>query len=421
MKKTLALILALVMLISISTTAIYAEDFAISDELLEAVRVDYAGLDNIEKSDIHLYYNLHINGDKYLVRLEVSGCAYPDDVVKQTIGHYRLYAPSRPLPQIFTNGQLYEIKYAYENGIIDDSDLAVISTFDELQFDSKLSAQLQELVENSSLDKKICIDISTEGYHPNATAMPSWPNKSAARVELKQFYSNWYNTEMVPVVFDGIEYEEVFVGSGIVIVSVKASDIKKIASCGIVRSVSYFDNTGYEVNQEEDIYKDRLLKQYELEDVEKAGELTYTELGQIDVDADDGMDYAVIYSRIAIGSDAMTYLDLGTRYIENPQICYPFYYCYALYDIENDKFIPIEYTLNGDYPFIQECIEKYEIGIPFGDADSDGELSVLDATEIQLVEAKKRVTRLDLGSDINRDKSVDILDATAIQYEIAQK
>ena len=84
MKKTLALILALVMLISISTTAIYAEDFAISDELLEAVRVDYAGLDNIEKSDIHLYYNLHINGDKYLVRLEVSGCAYPDDVVFTT-------------------------------------------------------------------------------------------------------------------------------------------------------------------------------------------------------------------------------------------------------------------------------------------------------------------------------------------------
>ncbi len=337
MKKLLALFLVLVMAVSVFAVSVNAKNIDmstvsydatddrcislddavktyedISDELLEAVRADYAGVEGIEKSDIYLFYNLHISGDKFLVRLMVSGCMYPDDIVNQTIGNYRLIS-TRPTPQIFTGGALYEIKYAYENRIISDSDLAVISTFDELCF-------------------------------------------------------------------------------------------------------SYVDDTD---DVQDDKYKDRLLLQYELYDVEKAGELTYIELGEIDVDTDDAMDYAVIYSRVAIGSDAMTYLDLKTRYIHNPQICYPFYYCYALYDIENFKFIPIEEMLNGDYPFIYDCIEEFEIGRPFGDADNDGEITVLDATEIQRDAANLREHKLGLGSDINRDKVVDVLDATAIQRKIA--
>lgn len=419
MKKLLAMFLTFIMILSMCTIVAYATETHISDELLAAVKDDYIGLDGIEKSDINLYYNLHIKDDKYLVRLTLRGCMYSADIVCETIGNYRLVS-SRPLPQIFANGQLYEIGYAYENAIIDDDDLKIISTFEQLSFVNKLNPQLQDHLLYGTADTKVDIDITIGGYKPNAIQMPSWPDKGAARAELNAYYNNWYQTEIVPVVFEGVEYEEIFVGSGLVIVSVKASDVAKIASHDIVESVSYFENANDEVQVEQNYYKDRFILQYELGDVNEEFPLIYCELGQVDVDADDGMDYAIIYARTLIGADQMTYLDLGTSYLYNPQIYDPLYYGYALYDIENDEFIPIENALNGDYPFIYECIEEFKIGIPYGDADKDGEITVLDATEIQRFCAGLTNKELKRDCDINRDNEVNILDATDIQKKLAQ-
>ncbi|MBQ8539091.1 MAG: dockerin type I repeat-containing protein [Ruminococcus sp.] len=55
-----------------------------------------------------------------------------------------------------------------------------------------------------------------------------------------------------------------------------------------------------------------------------------------------------------------------------------------------------------------------------GDADGDGELSIMDATEIQLIVAKLKEMTADIKTtDADKDNEVTILDATAIQLKLA--
>lgn len=107
---------------------------------------------------------------------------------------------------------------------------------------TKIDSQLLAVLENKDPDEFVDVYVCVYDNFPNATEMPSWPDKEQARVELKEFFDKWYREEIVPVVFDSIEYEEVFISDGIIVVSVKAKDVEKIASYDIVREVLYFEN-----------------------------------------------------------------------------------------------------------------------------------------------------------------------------------
>ncbi len=65
---------------------------------------------------------------------------------------------------------------------------------------------------------------------------------------------------------------------------------------------------------------------------------------------------------------------------------------------------------------------EYFYAVSIGDVDNDGVVSIMDATAIQMVEAKKKPMFDDITvADVDGDMEVSIMDATAIQRIIAKK
>ncbi len=109
---------------------------------------------------------------------------------------------------------------------------------------------------------------------------------------------------------------------------------------------------------------------------------------------------------------------------------------WALYDAETKEFIPLHLIDETKYEGLPEGLEQANIGTPLGDANLDGELTILDATYIQRVMARVcefdsrddlRIHyeinvdgKLDYISDMDRDGETTIFDATAIQMKLAK-
>lgn len=119
----------------------------------------------------------------------------------------------------------------------------------------------------------------------------------------------------------------------------------------------------------------------------------------------------------------------------------PFCFGYGVYDVKNDKFLDVFDTPNifDKYEGLEEVLDAKKLGYPFGDADMDKELTILDATFIQRAladlcdfEYEDRIewyygyrSWSDLGypkyiSDFDRDGERTIMDATTIQKALVR-
>ncbi len=112
------------------------EPFVVSDELLEAVRVD-TNKPTIEKEDINIMWMESISENKIFLRYSLKYAGYPSAVVTQRIGDYEMRIGQRPLPQVLVDGVLYELKEGYESGVLTDDDFEVISGFEYKTFSLK--------------------------------------------------------------------------------------------------------------------------------------------------------------------------------------------------------------------------------------------------------------------------------------------
>ena len=112
----------------------------------------------------------------------------------------------------------------------------------------------------------------------------------------------------------------------------------------------------------------------------------------------------------------------------------PFDFGCAIFDVSKDAFVDITDETIGAFNGLAEMLEELKIGTPIGDADCDDELSILDATHIQLVAAKifeydpsddisyyhnLGERELSYISDADLDGERSIMDATAIQLKLA--
>ena len=112
------------------------EPFVVSDELLEAVRVDM-NKPTIEKEDINIMWMESITESKTFIRYSIKEVGYPSAVVTQRIGDYEMRIGQRPLPQVLVDGVLYELKEGYESGVLTDADFEIISGFEYKTFSLK--------------------------------------------------------------------------------------------------------------------------------------------------------------------------------------------------------------------------------------------------------------------------------------------
>ncbi len=134
-----------------------------------------------------------------------------------------------------------------------------------------------------------------------------------------------------------------------------------------------------------------------------------------------------------------SYVVVGGRVIgETVALGVPFYIPYAIYDVEKDEFIDIKDVDYNQYDGLIECLQELKIGLLVGDVDRDKTLTVVDATIIQRCIAKLEEfpeydvcekhrysavygsEKLAYFSDFNRDGERSVLDATAIQMKLAK-
>ena len=112
-----------------------------------------------------------------------------------------------------------------------------------------------------------------------------------------------------------------------------------------------------------------------------------------------------------------------------------FKFGYGIYDVAMGKFVDL-YDIKDDLSFytgLYDVLWDLKIGKPIGDADNDGELTIVDATLIQRYRAKL-ISDEEIGevywlcdendremkyADADQDGEVTILDATRIQRNLA--
>ena len=94
----------------------------------------------------------------------------------------------------------------------------------------------------------------------------------------------------------------------------------------------------------------------------------------------------------------------------------------SYYDCQDDDFYSLEDIATTNPEIIDMIIDKQftqRVGY-IGDVDKDGEISVIDATEIQRHIARLNVLSVEQIADVDRDGGTTVFDATAIQMKLAK-
>ncbi len=299
---------------------------------------------------------------------------------------------------------------------------------------SKLSPDLIEALNNCEPEDAVGIDIGFNGKNYSVEDMPSWPDLTASRKELRDFYDA-KNAEYCSILFENIEYKTIVVNTFVFIVEVKAEDVAKIAEYDIVRDISLYESMVF-VPWEDETDKEHLFEHL----LPKTNEpYYYDEVYYHHVDEDDlqsEIDWAIVYvSFEPVPSGGTTIVLDRVISTNNVDAYYPVHW--AVYDAQLNEIISIDKIDITKYNGLEKGLEEAKVGNPLGDADLDGKLTVFDATYIQRVLAElddfkegddimygfwgiKYDGVLDNISDINRDGERDIFDATAIQRKLAE-
>ena len=117
---------------------------------------------------------------------------------------------------------------------------------------------------------------------------------------------------------------------------------------------------------------------------------------------------------------------IGNRVVTRPSVGAPFDSGYGVYDVKQDRFIPLDGNTVEEYNGLKKTFDERGEGKLLGDIDGDDSITVIDATMMQRCAAKiadypeademgAPIGNIRCYSDFNRDGERDILDATAIQ------
>ena len=169
------------------------------------------------------------------------------------------------------------------------------------------------------------------------------------------------------------------------------------------------------------LYEDRFLEEF--------GEITfyseeyyqYKDIGNGESDIDWVLVHAASDVMIEpIENPTTNYYEVGDVLLGSIYIYDPFVTGYAIYDVSKDEFLDITTINIDDYNCLRKVLSSGRYGRLIGDVDSDNELSILDATEIQCILAQLSSLNNFYITDFDRDGTIGIMDATAIQMKLAK-
>ncbi len=365
----------------------------VGNAFVKAVRAQYNN-NKIQKEDINIDFMNIICEGKYLTKYTVKNYGYTCDMVDIEVGDYVINT-ARPEPVVYANGVIYDIADAYEQGILSDDDLYIMSTYDELDMvKAKITQELQYEIGRYESDEVVNI-----------------------RFELNEEDTENSHQKLIDIAFADIDYEELVHNNGISIVGVKCCDIEKVSDFDIVKEMDYISDTHLEYIRKYDVN----LREY-----------YYDEKCRV-FDEDGEESYVMIEAHNGVSSSAEIGFRFGNHIIKSNAIYSDFTYGFGIYDLKENKFYDV-YDLRDapdKYPKLESTLAFYSKAKPAGDCDGDDSLTILDATKIQRLIAQLDTPPSDDGyvshesdgylytSDIDNDGQVSIIDATTIQRKLA--
>lgn len=333
----------------------------------------------------------------------------------------------------------------------------------ELPAEQKLNDKMKIALEKLPGDTKVALNIWL-AYNEHAYIGIAEPGDHCTHAEVDEYLSVMRSKKMAYIsaknqafseaIQSNCEVEDVAVLRYVPSISLTArlSEVEKIASMREVGAV-YYDGVVYNPSDDpqslEEKFADWMFKKNGVVKTDPY----LTEIGLQGVGHPEYSDYreicsneqwSLVYATANVYEpwEYVGHMCLGNRVLSwyTPGACViPYGYC--IYNAAEDTFYPIERFVepvrgngtdeNGrptsiileptisldDYPGLIEALNKYNIGVVRGDADSDGETTVVDATLIQRYEADIIAkTGLDIAAaDADGDGETTILDATRIQ------
>ena len=265
-------------------------------------------------------------------------------------------------------------------------------------------------------DAYIPVLVGNSAHMKSVEDMPSWPTERNTDVEETQkqierareeysAYVKEFNDRFVAEAFDGVD-AAVFAGYGfMVLAAVMISELDTLASRDCVRYIEYSENQIAESDIEEpdkpdmSYYQSKLCGQYGITDLEA---LDYEEMyyhGYDPGDSESTCDWVLVRAfrfdlcypqalhSAVVGGRRLTASSLGWK---------PFEFAFGIYDADKDRFFDlteIDFSrYNGLYAVWKNLDLTVHGGTIYensryfdGDADGDGVVTVMDATKIQRV------------------------------------
>ncbi len=440
MKKLLAIVLAVVMILGCSTVVTLAQtnskirpelqEILNSKEPNEFVNIDIAVNKYIEVDDMPSWPDFdkaYIEFREYhenffrneIVSVVFDGIEYKEIFVSS--GVILVSVKACDIEKIASYDIIREI--AYYEIINSDSEGEDI-------YKGKIEPTIKYLQEYYGPEDMLDVYVWFVGENPDITAMPSWPNYEKSKNELVEFYSE-FNKQMMCLAFEDIEYEEIISSKTLpyVIVSLKNSDIDRLAKRDIVAEICNFENYRVDLDKTESyLFETKYREYYNNHYLYIYDELHYhtNNLEQLD--------WVLMKAYKPMGPEITIFMDIGDVVISSSKLYDGFKFQYGIYDVNNNTFYDL-YDLRSNfekYDGLLDAIKKHKIGRTIGDSDNDGEISVLDATFIQMCIAKIEDFTWDdyymvydteksgYISDYDGDGAVTVMDATAIQMQLAK-
>ena len=416
MKKMLALLLCAVMVVSVTAVAAYANSVDIKDEVCEAVIAGCEGHD-INKEDISFDFINPLTKGKYLVRYFVSGLSYQCDMAYVDIGKYLLVS-SRPLPEVYDGGILYSLEEAYKYKILNDQDLELMDTFEELSFSkTKISQKLEQAMFICDDDEYINVEFELEGSDKDLEDFDNWYDDISGAYDKLEAHWESLHDKFINETLKDYDYIDLAHSEGFSVVAVKKGDIEKIAQDDFVLYMDYISDVHAE-----------FIKAYSYS-------VTGYKFNEIVTGYDENFNdtYTLVKVEAGVNCQSISFR-FGDLIIKSGTVHPNFNYGYAVYDMRDKKFYDIFDIRNNrdEYKNIEKYLAMYcEQDLDFvGDSDLDDKVTILDATKIQ-----RSVAKLESLSykkyypfkdepvgyvlDMDNDGRVSVMDATAIQFKLA--
>lgn len=418
MKKLFSFLLCVMIIMSVVVVPAHAETLKITDQFLSAVRDEHHD-NSIQLDDIHIMCMGDLKNGTYLVKYGVGDGIYTDDMVEIGLGNYTL-STSRPVPVVYAFGKLFDLEYAYENGIIGNNELEIMLTFDWFYMKRiKITKQLNDARSDYQDDDYIFVRFTLDGSEKELFDFYEYGVVSSQEAsKLYKAYCDNLHEKLINEVLKDVECIDYAHNNGISIVGIKKKDISAIAKNEFVMLMDYISEVhlGYI-----DTY-DKSLTGYR-----------YKELANC-YDENGNLSYVLINAHGLTCSEACVGVRVGDVVLWSESIYSDFTYQYGLFDVKENKFYDIFDVRKSPekYYKLEENLVNYAGAYSVGDSDGDGEVTIMDATKIQLYLAglerleyfDHNVTHADYEesyvSDVDNDGHLTILDATAIQLKLAK-